>query len=253
MPESLPRMYTDFASWFHLLTAPADYAEEAEYYSDAFAKAADAPLHTLLELGSGGGNMASHYKTHFQSTLVDPSVQMLALSQGLNPECEHIAGDMRTLRLGRSFDAVFVHDAVMYMTTEADLRLAMETAFVHCRPGGVAVFAPDYVRETFVSRTSHGGHDGNGRGMRYLEWTHDPDPSDTTFVADYAYVFYEEGKATTCALDQHTCGLFGRATWLSLLEEVGFSASVRQQEPVDDPPVAPDVFVAVRPPTRRET
>ena len=47
---------------------------------------------------------------------------MLALSRALNPECEHLAGDMRTLRLGRVFDAVFVHDAVCYMTTRADLR-----------------------------------------------------------------------------------------------------------------------------------
>jgi hypothetical protein len=53
---------------------------------------------------------------------------MLELSRGLNPECEHVVGDMRPLHLGRQFDAVFVHDAVMYMTTEDDLRQAMETA-----------------------------------------------------------------------------------------------------------------------------
>ena len=29
---------------------------------------------------------------------------------------------MRNVRLGRTFDAVFVHDAIMYMTTEVDLR-----------------------------------------------------------------------------------------------------------------------------------
>ncbi len=33
-------------------------------------------------------------------------------SRELNPDCEHVLGDMRTLRLGRTFDAVFVHDAV---------------------------------------------------------------------------------------------------------------------------------------------
>ena len=74
---------------------------------------------------------------------------MLELSRGLNPGCEHLLGDMRTLRLGRTFDAVLIHDAVMYMTSEADLRAALETAFVHLRPGGAAVVAPDCVRETF--------------------------------------------------------------------------------------------------------
>lgn len=58
---------------------------------------------------------------------------MLDLSKKSNPECEHILGDMRTLRLNRTFDAVFVHDAICYMRTREDLRAAIETAFVHLR------------------------------------------------------------------------------------------------------------------------
>jgi hypothetical protein len=45
-------------------------------------------------------------------TLVEPSVGMLAVSRALNPDLEHVQGDMRTVRLGRHFDAVFVHDAI---------------------------------------------------------------------------------------------------------------------------------------------
>src|SRR5215212_11917862 len=140
MADELPRLYTELAPWFHLLTAPSEYDEEAEFFRQAFLEAAAVPLRTLLELGSGGGNIASYYKRHFQATLVDLSPQMLALSQRLNPECEHLQGDMRTVRLGRVFDAVFVHDAVAYLTTEDDLRLAVGTAFAHCRPGGAALF-----------------------------------------------------------------------------------------------------------------
>ena len=70
---------------------------------------------------------------------------------------------MRTVRLGRTFDCVFVHDAVCYMTTEHDLRAAIATAAAHCRPGGVVLMAPDYVRETFRPGTDHGGHDGAER------------------------------------------------------------------------------------------
>ena len=91
--------------------------------------------------------------------LVEPSEGMRAVSRALNPECEHVGGDMRTARLGRQFDAVFVHDAVCYMTTESDLRLAIETAYMHCRPGGAALFAPDFVSENFTAATDHGGHD----------------------------------------------------------------------------------------------
>ena len=86
MPDELPRLYTELASWFHLLTAPAEYVEEAEFFRRAFLEAADVPPRTLLELGSGGGNVASHYKRHFQSTLVDLSPPMLALSTTLMSE-----------------------------------------------------------------------------------------------------------------------------------------------------------------------
>lgn len=247
MPEPLPHLYTDLAPWFHLLTAPADYAEEATFFLSAFRSATGAPPRTLLELGSGGGNMASHYKREVASTLVDLAPRMLALSQGLNPECEHIQGDMRTVRLDRVFDAVLVHDAVMYLTTEADLRLAMETAFVHCRPGGVAIFAPDAVRETFAPGTDHGGHDEEGRALRYLAWTWDPDPTDTIYLVDYAYLLHEAGQPMRCVHDRHSEGLFGRDDWLLLLAEVGFRATMRPLEHSEVSPGTVEVFVAVKP------
>ena len=150
MQQEQPRLYTDLASWFHLLTAPSDYAEGASYAAHVIQEAASIPIITVLELGSGGGNNAAHLKTHFQMTLTDISPEMLDLSHSINPECEHLQGDMRTLRLGRVFDAIFVEDAVMYLTSEVDLLTSLETAFVHCRPGGVVFLVPDYVRETFA-------------------------------------------------------------------------------------------------------
>jgi hypothetical protein len=247
MSESLPRRYTDLASWFHLLTAPEEYAEEAEFYCRALREAATGPLETLLELGSGGGNNASHYKRYFSSTLVDLAPEMLAISQPLNPDCEHVQGDMRTVRLGRTFDAVFVHDAVMYLTAEADLRQALTTAFVHCRPGGVALFAPDALRDTFVSHTEAGGNDGDGRALRYLEWTRDPDPTDTTFLSDFAYLLHEDGKPMQVVHEQHAYGLFARADWLRLLAEVGFQARALPFALSDYPAGTLEVFVANRP------
>ncbi len=93
-------------------------------------------------------------------TLVDLSPGMLEVSRRLNPRCEHHVGDLRAVRLGLLFDAVFIHDAVTYMTTVDDLRAALETAFVHCRPGGITVVFPDEVAETFEPTTEHGGSDG---------------------------------------------------------------------------------------------
>ncbi|HEV2907793.1 MAG TPA: class I SAM-dependent methyltransferase [Candidatus Eremiobacteraceae bacterium] len=242
------RLYGELADWFHLLTAPEEYAEEAEFYVRRFTEAIGMPPRTLLELGSGGGNMASHYKAGVTATLTDISPSMLAVSEQINPECEHIAGDMRSMRLGREFDAVLVHDAVCYMTTLDDLYRAMATAFIHCRPGGTAIFAPDDLRETFRSRTNHGGHDGPDRSLRYLEWTTDPDPSDTTYVTDYAYMLREREKPLRVERDSHVCGLFSEAQWLRGLEAAGFDPVTQMQGPAE-PTHDYRVFIAVRPRT----
>ncbi|OGT27676.1 MAG: methyltransferase type 11, partial [Gammaproteobacteria bacterium RBG_16_66_13] len=202
---------------------------------------------TVLELGSGGGNNASHMKSLFRMTLVDRSTSMLAVSQGLNPECEHLTGDMRTVRLGRLFDGVFVHDAIDYMTSLDDLQLAATTAFVHCRPGGAALFAPDAVRETFRPSTSHGGHDGRDRSLRYVEWTWDPDPDDHWYVTDFAYLLKEGSGPVRVESDRHTLGLFARSEWLEVLSGVGFSAWSVPFAHSEIPEGPLDVFIGVRP------
>ena len=204
------RLYSELADWFHLLTAPEDYVEEAAEIVWLAEAAGEGELRTLLELGSGGGNNASHLKARFACTLTDLSEQMIELSQRLNPECEHVAGDMRALRLGRSFDVVLVHDAVMYMTTETDLRAALETGFAHTRPGGVAVFLPDCTRETLLEETRSGGHDGAGRSLRYLEWVRDPDPGDTTYEVDYVVALREGEAPLRIVHDHHVEGVFAR-------------------------------------------
>lgn len=193
-------------------------------YAVLLAETATRPVENVLELGSGGGSNASFLKNSFQMTLADLSPEMLEVSRKLNPECEHVEGDMRTLRLGRRFDAVFVHDAIDYMTTEDDLRAVFATIVEHCEPGAGVVIASDHIAETFLPSTSHGGHDGDdGRALRYLEWTYDPDPHDTTITTDYVYVMRDR-TGTRVELDQHVTGLFPRDTWLKLLEAAGLKA-----------------------------
>lgn len=246
----LPKLYDSLADWWPLLSAHTEYEEEAETYGKYLADAGDPPSETLLELGSGGGSNAFYLKRNFKMTLVDLSAGMLAHSRDLNPECEHHQGDMRTIRLSRQFDRIFIHDAICYMTTSDDLRLAIETAFVHCRDGGVAIFAPDYVRETFQPGTDHGGHDGPSRSLRYLEWTWDPDPADSTYVADYVYALRDSDGVLRVEHDRHVEGIFSQAEWFAVLSEVGFEAQVSSFEHSEvDRPI--DIFVARKPVVRR--
>ena len=221
------KLYSTLASWWPLVSCVADYAEEAEPYWQIMSEHATRPIETMLELGCGGGNNASFLKSHCRMTLTDLSPDMLAVSRRLNPECEHIEGDMRTLRLGSTFDAVVTHDAIMYMTTEADLKRAMETAYAHCASGGVAMFVADHTRETFAPTTDTGGHDGQGddaRSLRYFEWHYDPDPGDTEYVMDMVLLLRDGDGPARVEHERHAIGLFPQATWLRLLGEVGFAS-----------------------------
>lgn len=228
------RFYGELAAWWPLISPPEDYAEEAAFAAGVL-DSAPAPVREVLELGSGGGHNAVHLKERFRMTLVDLSEEMLAVSRRLNPECDHRRGDMRTVRLGRVFDAVFIHDAVDYMTSEADLARAIETAFVHCRPGGVAVFVPDRTAETFEPGTDHGGSDAaDGRGVRFLDWVWDPDPGDTWVLTEYAFLLRDADGSVRVVHETHRTGLFGRDTWLRLLAETGFAPEAVTERTTED-------------------
>lgn len=225
MDTSTPLLYGELAPWWHLFSAPGDYEEEARLFAGALARVCP-PGSRLLELGSGGGNNASHMKARYQLTLVDRSPRMLEQSRRLNPELEHLVGDMRTVRLGRTFDAVFIHDAVAYLTTEEMLAQTFATAAAHLDPGGSLLVVPDSFTETFTPSTDHGGDDDGARGIRYLEWTWDPDPSDTTVVTDFAYLVRDADGSVRAIHDRHVTGLFPRATWLSLAQAASFDARI---------------------------
>lgn len=216
------RLYAELADWWPLFTTPEDYTYETAFHAQLIKKEMGEKAKTALELGSGGGNSASHLKKHFQMTLVDLSENMLNVSKKLNPECEHHIGNMIDFRIKREFDVVYVQDAIAYMNTEADLRKTIETAYVHCRAGGMALFIPDFTSDNFKSTIVTGGHDRDKRGLRYMEWISDPDPSDTSYLSDMVYMVKDESGQMSCVYDRHILGLFSKEKWLELISSVGF-------------------------------
>ena len=236
------KLYDELATWWPLLSPLEDYEEAAGFFFKVLSETDLPPSATLLELGCGGGSNAFYLKKSFaQVTLTDLSPHMLAVSLALNPECEHLEGDMRTFRLGRQFDVVFIHDAIEYMTTSQELAQTLETAFIHCKRGGTALFVPDHVRETFQPSTQHGGKNGQGRALRYLEWTYDPDDSDTMYTVEMVYVFREGQRPARVEHEQHVCGLFSRTEWLVLLADQGFRSTIIHDA------YERDIFLAHRP------
>jgi SAM-dependent methyltransferase len=235
------KLYDELADWWPVFSDPVHYRREVAHFARVMRESTRPAPRTMLELGSGGGNSALHLKKRFAMTLVDISPRMLRVSRRANPECEHVRGDIRSVRLGRTFDAIYVHDAICHMTNERDLKAVMRTAYVHCRPGGVALLVPDFVRETFEEGVDHGGGDSRRGSVRFLQWIVDPDPADTTYVVDFAVLLRGRGGRARVAHDRHVQGLFPRAAWMRLLREVGFKPRVVRH------PEVRDSFLARRP------
>jgi SAM-dependent methyltransferase len=243
-------LYDELVPWYPLLDPAGAHAEEVAIYDAALEAAIDGPFRTLLELGAGAGNNGSHFKARRRCTLTDLSPRMLQLSRAQNPECVHVVGDMRTLRLGETFDGVLVHDAVVYMLDEQALAEAAATAFVHTRPGGAALFTPDCVQDSFREF----GDDDSGalgtRSLRYTSWCWRPDPDAPQYRVDYAFLL-RDGVSMRAVHETHLEGLFSVATWVRVLTEAGFAVEVvhRQLEELNDSGYCSETFLCRRPTT----
>ena len=228
------RLYNDLAHLWPLLDPPEEYAEEASFWRQALREKLGPGRHNVLELGVGGGHLLSHLTGDVQATAVDISPQMLANSQALNPGVEHHVGDMRSVRLGRRFQAVLIHDAISYMLTEEDLSATFATARAHLQPGGILITVPDWFAETFSGTTvEHHTRIAGDVEFTYIQYITDVDPSDSTVETVFVY-FIKKDDRLEVETDRHVTGLFPLATWQNLLAQAGFEVETKPYPVYDD-------------------
>lgn len=230
------RLYQDLAHLWPVISPPEEYTVEAAEWRDLIwsefgwtgNQSAWNPKATLLDLGCGGGHLLSHFTRHFTTEAVDISPQMLEISKGLNPYTIHHLGDMRTVRLGRTFDVVTIHDAVNYMVTERDLRSAIQTAQEHLVPGGLVLLAPDCLRDTFSgSRVVEWTRATEDSNVTFIEYVTQPSPDATTLESVFVFIINRHGDIQV-EVDRHTSGLFPKALWLDALSDIGLEAKYVQ-------------------------
>lgn len=215
-------LYGELADWWPLISPVESHEEEAERILAWL----DHPT-SLLELGSGAGLLAANMPAVAELVLVDRSQAMLDVSAALNPGREHVCADMRTLELGRRFDAVLLHDAVMYLLDEDSLASTFAVAARHLNPGGRFVVLPDFVEDGFEEHLIGGSRAEGERSLSLTEWHWDPDPTDGTVRVDFSLLL-REGDGMRSVHDVHTMALHPRARLWSLLRSAGF-------EPVEVP------------------
>ena len=244
-----PLLYSELVWIWPIISPPEDYVKETVYFGRLIETQSTIPVTTLLHLGCGGGHNDFTFKKRFTVTGVDISDPMLGLAGGLNPEAEYAAGDMRTMRLERLFDAVALLDAINHMTVESDLRAVFLTAWEHLRPGGIFLTVNEVSPGAFVQNKLYcTSHKKDGVEIAFVENLYDPDPSDTSYEHTCLYLIRRDGELTIRS-DRCLCGLFDCALVRSLLEETGFAVEEVRPNDSDAPGLSGvTVFLCEKPP-----
>jgi SAM-dependent methyltransferase len=248
-PKDQRRLYRDLVWMWPIISPPRDYVDEGGKISRLIKERSPHEVRTLLHLGCGAGHNDYSFKDHFEVTGIDISGDMLDLARSLNPEVDYHEGDMRTVRLGKTFDTVAALDSLAYMLSEDDLRRAFDTAFVHLKPGGVFLALPESSRESFEqNRTYCSSHSWENMIITFVENYYDPDPSDTTFEATFVYLIRKAGRLEI-ETDHHLCGIFDMETWERLLMESGFDVESTSLRLGDDGGTEEDypLFLGIKP------
>ena len=143
-------VFNEYAQYYDLLYKDKDYAIEADYVAGLIGRF-HPHANSILELGAGTGIHARLLaEKGFSIHGIERSPEMLNRARKLAEihKQEHLAstlnfskGDIRTVRLNQSFDAVIaLFHVISYQTTNEDVTAAFETARHHLNPGGVFIF-----------------------------------------------------------------------------------------------------------------
>ena len=133
-------VFDAYSRYYDLLYQDKDYEGEVEYI-DSLLQAYGVSGCELLEFGSGTGKhgrlLAEKGYNITGIELSDSMVQKAQRTDGFT--CQQ--GDIRTVNLGRSFDAVLaLFHVVSYQTTNADVQAVFQRASKHLKNGGIFVF-----------------------------------------------------------------------------------------------------------------
>ncbi len=218
------RLYKELAWTWPIISPPEEYRTEARQFWDFLRTTARGRVQEVLHLGCGAGHVDSRLKRYVRITGVDLSPAMLRLARRLNPDVTYRRGDMRTVRLDRTFDGVLISDAVAYMQTPRDLRKAFATAFRHLRPGGAFVTYAEHIRGRLPQNYTRPIQGRRGRDeVVFVENLYVPDPRAETLEATFVYLIRRSGRLRV-ETDRHVLGFFPEAEWRHALREVGFEA-----------------------------
>jgi SAM-dependent methyltransferase len=154
-------LYGKVAKIYDLLytgTGIKDYPAESEAIH-VIVQEASPGARTLLDVACGTGAHLEILRRWYEVEGIDLSPEMLEVARARLRDVPLHVADMRTLDLGRTFDAVTcLFSAIGYVTDPAEMRSTIQRLANHVAPGGVLI-VDGWVRPEDWGDTYRGGPD----------------------------------------------------------------------------------------------
>jgi len=173
----------------------------------------------------GTGAHLAELRRRYDVEGADLSPAMLAVARGRLPGIPLHQADMRTLEVGRRFDAVIcLFSSIGYVTGPSELRSTVARLAAHVAPGGVLILdgwvRPDEWRESFRPEPDM-AHD---EGMLVVRLAHARREGNVTAMDMHHLVQTAEG--IEYFVERHRLTLTPTADYVSAVESAGLAARV---------------------------
>jgi len=138
------KVFGNYARFYDFIYKEKDYEKECDFLEILFSRYASSSIKDILDLGCGTGGHALLLSQRGYSVVgIDLSDEMLTEARRKSNEysLKFLKRDIRSLDLGRTFDAVISMFAVIsYMTSNHDLISSFRRARKHLNHGGLFIF-----------------------------------------------------------------------------------------------------------------
>ena len=141
-----------------------------------FARFLESPPSSILDIGCGTGrDLAALSRDCPDCWGVDYLETMIRYARGRHPKLHFQVGDMRTLRLQRSFDVILcMGSALMYALTNEEVDQVLHTFVLHAHPRHAPHSRPQQCRQLPGRRHLQGAYGIQCRWSGFLRYSRCP-------------------------------------------------------------------------------
>ncbi|PJJ08833.1 methyltransferase family protein [Flavobacterium sp. 1] len=169
-----------------------DYDEEYEFYNRLIQ---EKNCSSILEIGSGTGNLAKRFQANNQNYIgLDYSQSMIEIAQNRNKDCTFIHGDMRNFELEKPVDVIIITGrSTSYLINNEDIIDTFECVYKNLNPSGVFIF--DIIDANrfipFIKENETIVHEASYEGINYVRESHWETTPLENFMLDWNATYYQ--------------------------------------------------------------